>query len=205
MWYLLSSTGIVPGHFKAVDDDDCPWEAGVGFTDLGSGEPYWLLLSSCGPVIRAIFEGSTGCIMRSHVIRMIFSGSSCLSPHLSGNPGTKSGSFKGDLLRGTWRFDLYQRLKAHTERAGAPPKVIAFTGKRQFQHLFDGNQKVDYGLQTIRPPGWPFRPEHCQVFVLTSSSGASALTNEQREAPYRDLAALLAGLPPWQPLDEGAI
>lgn len=36
MWPLLTSSGIVPSHFTSVNDDDCPWACGVGFTDLVS-------------------------------------------------------------------------------------------------------------------------------------------------------------------------
>jgi hypothetical protein len=54
---------------------------------------------------------------------------------------------------------------------------------------------VDLGPQARLPRGWPL-PASTEVWVLTSTSGASALTNEQRSAPYQALAARL-GQVPW--------
>ena len=124
----------------------------------------------------------------------------------AGFPGTKSNEFKSVVLQ-SWRESLYIRLRAHTQRAGGiPPKIIAFTGKRQFQELFfdDPSPKlpISYGVQDKLPIGWPFSRDQTITFVLTSSSGASALTNEVREAPYKELASLLSKLAPWIPEGE---
>lgn len=118
----------------------------------------------------------------------------------TGIPGTKSNEFKATVLH-SWRASFYQRLKAHAARSGAPPKVVAFTGKRQFQELlFDYASKpaVEYGMQTVRPKGFPFTPEQTTLFVLTSPSGASALKNDERLAPYTELAKLVEAIP-WEP------
>ena len=52
------------------------------------------------------------------------------------------------------------------------------------------------------PRGWPFPPT-TRVLVLTSTSGASALTNEARIRPYAELAKELSAidwpLPPPEP------
>lgn len=37
MWALLSKASIVPSHFKAVNDRECPALVGVGFTDILTG------------------------------------------------------------------------------------------------------------------------------------------------------------------------
>lgn len=121
----------------------------------------------------------------------------------TGIPGTKSRAFAATVLH-SWRASLYERLQAHAERSGAPPKIVAFTGKRQFQELlFDYGSKptVTCGLQTVRPPGFPFTPEQTKLFVLTSPSGASALTNEARLAPYLQLAQELEAIP-WVPEED---
>lgn len=171
---------MIPPHFTCEDDGKLPHLCGLGFTDLGTGIP-----------------------------------------------GTKSGAFKPTVLH-SWRASFYERIKAHAARSGAPPSIIAFTGKRQFQvgrflvggwtHisvllvykpnrtlpqqelLFDYGTKptVDFGLQTVRPEGFPFSPEETQLFVLTSSSGAAAMSNEVRLAPYQELAKLVAAIP-WEP------
>ena len=53
-----------------------------------------------------------------------------------------------------------------------------------------------FGIQRhdVRPPGWPF-PASTDVFVLPSSSGRAALNNEERRAPYAELAGMLHSLP----------
>jgi TDG/mug DNA glycosylase family protein len=56
---------------------------------------------------------------------------------------------------------------------------------------------IPYGLQTMRPEGFPFTAEETLLFVLTSSSGAAAMSNEAREAPYKELAVLLQQFP-WE-------
>lgn len=118
-----------------------------------------------------------------------------------GNPGTDSSKFKAQVLH-AWRQSLYQRLHAHADRAGAPPKIVAFTGKRQFQELFFDStlhkgSPIPFGLQEMRPEGFPFTAEETLLFVLTSSSGAAAMSNEAREAPYKELATLLQQFP-WE-------
>ncbi len=129
-----------------------------------------------------------------------------------GYPETKSNKIKASVLEG-WRDGFYSRLICHAVQAAqptseggmCPPRLIAFTGRRQWQALYQGAQQhrckrrgrmtVEYGCQgDLRPPGWPFSTNDCRVFVLTSSSGAAALTNIQREAPYIELAEELAKL-----------
>ena len=99
------------------------------------------------------------------------------------------------------------------------PRVIAFTGKRQFVELLnagrgdparskdtnDGNNNkrkkapfdsssVAYGLQprSLRPKGWPRCLSETEIWVLTTTSGAAGLTNEARAAPYLELGRRLA-------------
>lgn len=79
---------------------------------------------------------------------------------------------------------------------------FCFSTKQKWEELFfDASAKVKaqtkggkagtfrFGLQpeTLRPPGWPFPAGRTEMFVLPSSSGAAAMTNESREAPYRAL------------------
>jgi hypothetical protein len=79
------------------------------------------------------------------------------------------------------------------------PALVGFSGKRQYLELMNVRrarkvQTVDVGPQADLPPGWPF-PCTTEVWVLSSTSGASALTQEQREGPYERLAARLRQLP----------
>jgi thymine-DNA glycosylase len=181
MWALLFKAGITHRLLKPEEDGTLPITAGIGFTDLGFG-----------------------------------------------NAGTHSHLFKSQTLQ-LWRASLYERLLAHATRAAVTvaaaangtadasevaaaaaavadfsqgcPKVVAFSGKRQWQELFFGTPEakaqaasIQYGVQSIRPPGWPYSADITQVIVLTSSSGASALTNEQREAPYKLLGSMLSSI-----------
>lgn len=94
------------------------------------------------------------------------------------------------------------------------PKVIAFTGKRQFQYLFQPPlgyvsfrgpacsfeclrgqpfRKLEAGLTDRRPPGWPF-PPHVPVWVLDSTSGRNVIPKDKIVEEYASLAASLPGL-----------
>ncbi|KAF8069663.1 Tdg [Scenedesmus sp. PABB004] len=176
MWRILSAVGIAPPASGPAADDALPAGAGVGFTDVGAGQP-----------------------------------------------GTDSSGFtSADFQR--WRAGFYARLAAHARRASASigcacgacgaPALVAFTGKRHYVELLNlgdagalrgaartASSAVALGPQPpgALPPGWPL-PRDTEVWVLSSTSGASALTNQQRAAPYEALAQRLAQLP-WPRTD----
>ena len=80
---------------------------------------------------------------------------------------------------------LFDRLAAHTRRAGAPPRLVAFVGKRQYGMLFDSPlKKVPSGVQTVLPPRWPLDPS-TEVHVLTSPErpGGRATGGAPRRVP----------------------
>ncbi len=207
MWHLLVKAGIVPKHFTCNDDGRCPVRCGLGFTDL-----------------------------------------------ICGVSETKSNRFSGSEVR-EHKSSLFARLEQHLHRAAAEcnipveeayPKVVAFSGVRQWRMLFPSNSpefqtassssssqaqhtlskffaaesvdlkaettesvlsgasvnegplrrsKGQFGVQTARPPGWPACLAKTIVFVLSSSSGAAAMTNEEREGPYLELGQLLQQFP----------
>jgi G:T/U-mismatch repair DNA glycosylase len=92
------------------------------------------------------------------------------------------------------------KAQCHDPRYTAP-RIVACTGKTQWTSLFKPPLKrCDHGLQpsSLRPPGWPFPPS-THVFVLASSSGRAALSNEARSAPYRELAAIVDSMPWLKP------
>ena len=124
-----------------------------------------------------------------------------------GHPGTDSSKFTSDDLR-RWSTGFYAYLQEHLEEANksiggcecgacGAPRIVAFTGKRQFVELLNADlkalglkkkvSKIDLGRQELVPKRWPF-PKETQVWVLTSTSGASALTNEARILPYSQLS-----------------
>lgn len=120
----------------------------------------------------------------------------------AGVVGTHLASFSSAHFA-AWAPRFHERLAAHAARAGAAagcacgecgaPLFVATTGKRQWQELVAGGGKrlppVAYGPQPAdgpRPPGWPLPPS-TQVWVLPSTSGAAALSNEARAAPWAAL------------------
>lgn len=50
------------------------------------------------------------------------------------------------------------------------------------------------GPQRLLPAGWPFPAGRTEVWVCSSTSGAAAMTTEQREGPYQQLAERLRGI-----------
>jgi hypothetical protein len=97
---------------------------------------------------------------------------------------------------------------------GAPP-LLAFTGKRQYLELLniDASGKARKGKAKVasaavqlgpQPPdslphGWPLPPS-CEVWVCTSTSGAAAMSNADRERPYKQLAEQLQHIPWPRPI-----
>ncbi|UPR00190.1 DNA glycosylase [Chloropicon primus] len=179
MWKILRETGIAPEELvRGCEDDGSMQEScGVGFIDVGVGMP-----------------------------------------------GTDSSQFTTkDMATASKNF--YAHLSTHLERASesigclcgkcGSPKLVAFTGKKQFVELVNADrlrlnmkkvQTVPLGPQDSRllPQDWPFgrTDADTRVWVLTSTSGASALTNSARIAPYADLSAELAKIPWPLPKDE---
>lgn len=163
MWRILIATRIAPGHVTGPEHDDCmASDAGIGFTDVGSGIP-----------------------------------------------GTVSSQFDSATFQ-SWGAGFYERLSMHMSRASdsigcscgkcGAPALVAFSGKRQWSELINtgrkGKSKVTkfaIGPQNMRPEGWPL-PDSTEVWVMTSTSGASPMTTEARMAPWHELSKQLTQL-----------
>ena len=79
-----------------------------------------------------------------------------------------------------------ERWLPRTPAPGAPPRLVAFVGKRQYGMLFDTLLKrVPSGLQTALPP-LAARPSATDVFVLTSPSGRAAVAPAERLEEYKE-------------------
>ncbi|GLC44399.1 uracil DNA N-glycosylase Thp1 [Pleodorina starrii] len=121
-----------------------------------------------------------------------------------GHPGTDSSSFKSHVFE-AWSRAFYARLRAHMTRASASigctcgrcgaPSLVAFSGKRHYLELLnvgraprDRVKTVEHGPQLQLPTGWPFPAASTEVWVCSSTSGAAAMTRQQREEPWRRLA-----------------
>ncbi|GIL73170.1 hypothetical protein Vretimale_4762 [Volvox reticuliferus] len=164
MWRLLIATGIAPPGTRSAEDDD-RLPAAAGVGFL-----------------------DVGC----------------------GHPGTDSASFSSEVFK-SWSQVFYAQLKAHMGRASASigcscglcgaPSLVAFSGKRHYLELLNVDKaprervkSVEHGPQQLLPGGWPFPATTTEVWVCSSTSGAAALTREQRQAPYRQLAEKLRGI-----------
>ena len=81
---------------------------------------------------------------------------------------------------------------AHTRRAGAPPRLVAFVGKRQYGMLFDSPLKkpVPSGVQTVLPPRWPLGLS-TEVHVARRVPAAGPSPPAERLAEYQAVAAAL--------------
>ncbi|CAM9614164.1 unnamed protein product [Discosporangium mesarthrocarpum] len=210
MWKLLSAAGIIPEGFKAENDGDCPVTCGVGFTDLGFSHPG---TDSSSFKKQDLHRWRHGFYRRleAHAKRaaVVAASNVCVNRATTGcpedgNPKTRSGvTAHGDIGLGAGAKSepgSESRVPSSAAAEGSP-KVVAFSGKRQWEELFFDADKAaraaikggkggsfSFGLQPpLRPPDWPFPAESTDVFVLTSSSGAAAMTNEAREAPYMEL------------------
>ena len=114
-------------------------------------------------------------------------------------PGNQSDVFtKDELLE--WRKDLFLRLRKHLQRVCKEshndptvmiqlysmiqcslvchaPRVVLFSGKKQYTVVAKKTAGISMGLQTDLPIDWPFKQE-AKVFVCPSSSGRVVMKKE---------------------------
>lgn len=114
------------------------------------------------------------------------------------SPGSDAAAFKRRQMRAA-RKGFYGRLRGHAHRAGAPPRLVAFVGKRQWKELFEPPlTKVESGPQSLLPPDWPWAhgdDGSPTVWVLTSPSGRAAVPPAERLGEYSCLAGSLHAMP----------
>lgn len=120
-------------------------------------------------------------------------------------PGSDASSFSPKQMA-EWIPNLYHRLRTHVQRVGDPtyrgPRLVAFTGKRQFQVLFHPARppkepRLPFGRlpdEYPSPPNWPFSRQECDIWILPSSSGRAAMSHTERTTPYAELAEALRAL-----------
>ena len=176
MWFLLRKANLVPSHFDCTNDVDCPAACGIGFTDVMTG--------ICETDCSEFSDRYVSSFKTSFYSRLV---------------------------------DHVKRVKECDSDSDAYPHIIAFAGVRQWKLLFSkhslnkvstaalrfeqlckfelndhNSTNSSYGIQHSLPSDWPQQLDHSLVFTLPSSSGAAAMTNEQRETPYRKLGYLFS-------------
>eukprot|EP00887_Chlorella_sp_A99_P004909 scaffold4.g4909.t1 len=212
LWRILGETGIAPWPAPApVDDDRLPAEAGVGFTDVGSGVPgtdsskftsadfkvwrtsfFQRLVAHAARAARALGCTCGACGAPAIVA---FSGKRQFAELFVAPPGGGGGGGRG---------------RGASAAAGASSRAAAAAssdGGGEGGEGGEGDQhapcvrarrpaSIAPGRQWVLPEGWPLPLEGTEVWVMTSTSGAAAMTKEQRYAPWRALAERLAR-EPW--------
>ena len=204
-----------PFSGSATDDELVAEVAGLGLCDVGAGHPETDLSS----IPSAAFAGWAPRYYERLVVhvRRAAIGVGCRC-RLAGEEeeeedGEKEGG-RGERPAGNSPSSPSSSFGdgSHPSTCCAP-RVIAFTGKRQFVELLNAGREggdskknnnskkrkfdsssVGYGLQppSLRPDGWPRCLSETEVWVLTTTSGAAGLTNEARAAPYLELGRRLA-------------
>jgi G:T/U-mismatch repair DNA glycosylase len=172
MWPILRHVGLAPADqvSGAPDDWKLPAVSGVGFLDVCQGHA----------------ETRVARLTPAHWARHVPVYLARLGAHAAG-----AAAAAGCVCGGACGAGV--------------PGVVAFAGKAQWVALFQAAgrgasarpARCEFGPQPpdVRPPGWPFGHDaagggtpDAAVWVLPSTSGAAALSNEAREAPYRALA-----------------
>lgn len=212
MWHLLRVSDIVPNTFTAVDDQRCPNELGVGFTDIMSGISGTHSCTFSDLTVQShrysLFRRLEAHVQRAHSATGV--PQELCYPRVVAFAGVRqwkalfpASHFKN--TRDAKQPSILQHLSVSASDAivGSASRTTDSIGDGDDSGTGDlkepgtieaaGGGNAGYGLQTDRPPGWPECLQSSAVFLLPSSSGAAALTNAQREGPYRDLGLLLQG------------
>ena len=215
MWPLLMATGIAPPAIRgAHDDDKMPALAGVGFTDIGTGHPGTDSAQFSSETIQGDWAPDFYARLARHVRRASAAVPGCVcgrcgAPCLVAFSGKRQyvELMNASLVAGAPAAATAGTADAAAAAAGAAAAAVDIVGSPGKQRRQQKQQPaaaaaprrakvatVPLGRQPALPPGWPL-PPWTEVWVLTSTSGASALTNEARAAPYEALAARLREIP----------
>jgi hypothetical protein len=189
MWPLLVKSQLVPATYRSTQDSLCPFHCKIGFTDLILNFPetnsqkftHEYLYSQRTSLYSRLIQH---CQRVERNLRMnhqkISADDVVLTSHdLAAVPSEESTDFP----------DKYS------------PKIIAFSGIRQWKALFPltsrefkQDYRTRYGIQKILPPDWPKELSKSVIFLLPTSSGAAPMTTAEREEPYLELARVMRSL-----------
>lgn len=168
------------------------WASGVGYSNPSNR--LWPLLRNSG-LLPATWRAEDPLVtINNHIAGDLGIG---ITDVLC-EPGSDAAAFKRPQMRGA-RKGFYARLRGHAHRAGAPPRLVAFVGKKQWKELFEPPlTKIASGPQSVLPPDWPWPhgdPRSPTVWVLTSPSGRAAVAPAERLEEYSRLARSLHAMP----------
>ena len=193
MWRILRETGIAPSDqiSSASDDHLMPEIAGVGFTDVGSGipetdsskftsndflewrQPFYDRLAAYAARASSSIDCICGKCGAPAVVA--FSGKRQFSElFIAPTKGKNSNDMKNKSITSFSNL-IHSQINEPTTNANIRTQSVR-------------PSEIPAGRQTILPSGWPFPLESTEVWVMTSTSGASALTREKRYTPWQALA-----------------
>lgn len=184
---------LLIGH----NPSDHSWASGIGYSNPSNR--FWSLLRESGVIPASYRPGASVRTLCNSMPSELGIG---ITDFLL-EPGSDAQAF-GALRMRAARDGMYDRISAHARRAGSPPRLVAFIGKRQWGHCFRPTlTKVSSGAQTSLPPGWPYAPDASTVYALTSPSGRAAVPLGVRLAEYAELAQAIHAMPwPLEPARE---
>ena len=210
LWRILKDTGIAPGHITGpVDDVHMPSTAGVGFTDVGSGQPgtdssqfssahfqQWrqpffdrLAQHAAQAAVKVGCPCGGRCGVSAPVV-VAFSGKRQFAElFFSKQAGRKKQKASTNflLLSSSEEVPASLNTTTATDQNTSTPHTVRVQGVRPSQ--------ISTGRQFVLPSGWPLPLQTTEVWVMTSTSGAAAMTREQRYAPWQALAERLNNVP----------
>lgn len=212
MWRILRDTNLAPVDIISGCNDDfkMPGSIGIGFTDVGSGTPgtdsnqfktrhfdewrqpfYDRLRAHMTRASENVEKCSCGKCGAPVVV--VFSGKKQFSelfssPFASRRKNKNTSVNTTSSSTGLNTQDVINTLENDSENR------IGIQAARPFQ--------IPIGRQVVLPLGWPLPLDKTEVWVMTSTSGAAAMTKEARYAPWKALSERLENVP-W-PLNRQA-
>lgn len=185
MWRILRDTNLAPSHLirGAIDDVKMPALMGIGFTDVGSGTPGTdssQFKSQHFNQWRQPFYDRLQQHMQRVSKNMGCVCGRCGAPAIVAFSGKKQ--FQ-ELFLGSRR----SRNSGSGSKSGGGEEE---KGEKQVCRFQEGRPgKIEVGRQLVLPSGWPLPVDgDHQVWVMSSTSGAAAMTREQRYRPWQALA-----------------
>jgi TDG/mug DNA glycosylase family protein len=228
MWSLLGKKAkIIPSHFTSQNDQDCPASARVGFTDLLFGVSETNSCKITEIEVRG-YKKSLYDRLVAHVQRVA---ESCSIPvadayprvlafagvrqwkalfpanHPINSAATNSGRKRKQTESPDVQIKEVESCKSHQQSILKYTNIVVVDDEGTQNNDKIVKDTIEFGIQSVRPPDWPVELTKSKVFLLPSSSGAAALTNERREQPYIDLGILVRTLDPLPqppPLNDGS-
>jgi thymine-DNA glycosylase len=204
MWRILKDTNLAPIDIISGCNDDfkMPGSIGIGFTDVGSGtpgtdsnqfkskhfeewrQPFYDRLTA--QMERASENGVEKC-----------SCGTCGAPVVVAFSGKKQFS---ELFRNPSSFPGRSKRK----NTSIPMDNSTFSKDKKQEEAKETNVRtqsvrptsIPLGRQSVLPLGWPLPLNSTEVWVMTSTSGAAAMTKEARYGVWMKLAERLEK-EPW--------